>query len=64
MTESIFIQHNFFFKNCFNSKQNKGLPTSLLKQCNYILRILILLINHKAMSNKTKTVKQMRIKET
>lgn len=71
LTESIFIQHKFtckfvtsFFLNCFNSKQNKGFPTSLIKQCSYILRILILLINHKAMSNETKTVKQMKIKET
>lgn len=69
LTESIFIQHTckfvtFFFFDCFNSKQNKGFPYSLIKQCSYILRILILLINHKAMSNETKTVKQMKIKET
>lgn len=71
LTESIFIQHKFtckfvtfFLKNCFKSKQNKGFPTLLIKQCSYILRILILLINHIAMSNETKTVKQMKIKET
>lgn len=64
LTESIFIQHKFFLKIVLIQSKTKGFPTSLIKQCSYILRILILLNNHKAMSNETKTVKQMKIKET